>query len=75
MTEFLGGVAFTVNVAIYHFFRFFWLLILFKYIVGLGLLAIPYSFVKGGLVLGCLVMFLVTILSYITAQWILEVNV
>ena len=51
----------------------FFILILLKYIVGLGLLAIPYSFIKGGLVLGCLVMFLVTLISYITAQWILEV--
>ncbi len=43
-----------------------------NYILGVGILSIPWGFVRAGLVLSPLVLVLVSIISYVTANWVLE---
>ncbi len=43
-----------------------------NYILGVGILSIPWGFVRAGLMLSPLVLVLVSIISFVTANWVLE---
>ena len=43
-----------------------------QYIIGVGVLGMPYAFFHGGWALGLLVLLLITAFSYMTMMWLLE---
>lgn len=45
-----------------------------NYVIGMGILGIPYAVVQGGILLAILVLVIVAFLSLISSMWIVEVR-
>jgi amino acid permease len=43
-----------------------------NYILGVGVLGVPYGFYKGGVIAGPLILFVVTLFAMMSATWIIE---